>query len=106
VPPFTSTPSSALRPVPTATAAGVARPSAQGQAITSTATNRSTAAASPVALGSTIDSALREVGGVDKADVRLREGTVVVQHDPAHAHEDALIEAVRGAGYQVRSRAA
>ncbi len=32
-----------------------------------------------------IDSALRELGGVAKIDVRLREGTVVVQHDPASA---------------------
>ncbi|WP_437505414.1 heavy-metal-associated domain-containing protein [Sorangium sp. So ce1099] len=53
-----------------------------------------------------IDSALRELGGVDKVDVRLREGTVVVRHDAASAPVDALVEAVRGAGYGVRSRAA
>lgn len=53
-----------------------------------------------------IDSALRDLGGVDKIDVRLREGTVVVQHDPASAPVDALIEAVRGAGYDVRLNAA
>ncbi|XXY54864.1 heavy-metal-associated domain-containing protein [Sorangium sp. So ce269] len=53
-----------------------------------------------------IDSALRELDGVDKVDVRLREGTAVVQHDPASASVDALVEAVRGAGYGVRFRAA
>ncbi|MDC0684471.1 heavy-metal-associated domain-containing protein [Sorangium atrum] len=54
-----------------------------------------------------IDSALRELGGgVAKVDVRLREGTVVVQHDPTSAPVDALVEAVRGAGYDVRPRAA
>ncbi|WP_437934480.1 heavy-metal-associated domain-containing protein [Sorangium sp. So ce341] len=53
-----------------------------------------------------IDSALRELGGVDKVDVRLREGTVVVQHDPASVPVDALVEAVRGAGYDVHPRAA
>ncbi|WP_437811903.1 heavy-metal-associated domain-containing protein [Sorangium sp. So ce1078] len=53
-----------------------------------------------------IDGALRELAGVGKVDVRLREGTVVVQHDPASASVDALVEAVRGAGYDVRSRAA
>ncbi|WP_437755131.1 heavy-metal-associated domain-containing protein [Sorangium sp. So ce1389] len=53
-----------------------------------------------------IDSALRELDGVDKVDVRLREGTVVVRHDPASAPVDALAGAVRGAGYDVRSRAA
>ncbi|HTN87222.1 MAG TPA: heavy-metal-associated domain-containing protein [Sorangium sp.] len=53
-----------------------------------------------------IDSALRELDGVDKVDVRLREGTVVVRHDPASAPVDALADAVRGAGYGVRSRAA
>ncbi|WP_437926764.1 heavy-metal-associated domain-containing protein [Sorangium sp. So ce291] len=53
-----------------------------------------------------IDSALRELAGVDKVDVRLREGTVAVRHDPASAPVDALVEAVRGAGYDVRARAA
>ena len=47
-PPLTRMPSSAPRPVPTATAAGVARPSAHGHAITRTATKRSTAMAKPV----------------------------------------------------------
>ncbi|WP_437733261.1 heavy-metal-associated domain-containing protein [Sorangium sp. So ce1335] len=53
-----------------------------------------------------IDSALRALDGIAKVDVRLREGTVVVRHDPANAPVDALVEAVRGAGYDVRPRAA
>ncbi|WP_437592441.1 heavy-metal-associated domain-containing protein [Sorangium sp. So ce1000] len=53
-----------------------------------------------------IDSALCGLKGVDTIEVRLREGTVVVRHDPASASVDALVEAVRGAGYDVRPRAA
>ncbi|MGK4008527.1 heavy metal-associated domain-containing protein [Sorangium sp. So ce1036] len=53
-----------------------------------------------------IDSALRALDGVERVEVRLREGTVVVQHEPASAPVDALVEAVRGAGYDVRPRAA
>ncbi|WP_438025354.1 heavy-metal-associated domain-containing protein [Sorangium sp. So ce233] len=53
-----------------------------------------------------IDSALRALDGVAKVEVRLREGAVVVRHDPASAPEEALAEAVREAGYDVRSRAA
>ncbi|WP_437674806.1 heavy-metal-associated domain-containing protein [Sorangium sp. So ce131] len=53
-----------------------------------------------------INSALRELDGVDKVDVRLREGTVVVRHDPESAPAAALAEAVRRAGYDVRPRAA
>ncbi|WP_433931060.1 heavy-metal-associated domain-containing protein [Sorangium cellulosum] len=53
-----------------------------------------------------IDSALRALDGIAKVEVRLREGTVVVRHDPASAPVDALAEAVRGAGYDVRPRAA
>ncbi|AUX27040.1 heavy metal transport/detoxification protein [Sorangium cellulosum] len=53
-----------------------------------------------------IDSALRALDGIDRVEVRLREGTVVVQHDPASAPVDALVEAVREAGYDVRAGAA
>ncbi|WP_437633719.1 heavy-metal-associated domain-containing protein [Sorangium sp. So ce854] len=53
-----------------------------------------------------IDSALRALDGVASVEVRLREGAVVVRHDPASAPVDAVVEAVRGAGYDVRSRAA
>ncbi|AUX48219.1 hypothetical protein SOCE26_097500 [Sorangium cellulosum] len=53
-----------------------------------------------------INSALCALDGIGKVDVRLREGTVVVQHDPASAPVPALVEAVRGAGYDVRPRAA
>ncbi|MDC0743055.1 heavy-metal-associated domain-containing protein [Polyangium mundeleinium] len=53
-----------------------------------------------------IDSALRGIQGVEKVDVKLREGTVLVKHDPSSAPTDALIEALRDAGYTSRPRAA
>ncbi|MDI1449112.1 heavy-metal-associated domain-containing protein [Polyangium sp. 6x1] len=53
-----------------------------------------------------IDSALRGLDGVEKVDVKLREGTVLVKHDPSSAPTNALIEALRDAGYESRPRAA
>ncbi|MDI1435885.1 heavy-metal-associated domain-containing protein [Polyangium sorediatum] len=53
-----------------------------------------------------IDSALRGIQGVEKVDVKLREGTVLVTHDPSSAPTNALIEALRDAGYTSRPRAA
>ncbi|APR78702.1 Hypothetical protein A7982_04049 [Minicystis rosea] len=46
-----------------------------------------------------IDKALRDVEGVSKVEVRLRAGKVMVQHDPSTASIDALVEALREAGY-------
>jgi copper chaperone len=46
-----------------------------------------------------IDSALRGLAGVEKIDVNLREGTVLVKHDPPRAPTNALVEALRDAGY-------
>ncbi|HVK66691.1 MAG TPA: heavy-metal-associated domain-containing protein [Polyangium sp.] len=53
-----------------------------------------------------IDSALRGIPGVEKVDVKLHEGTVLVKHDPSSAPTDALIEALLDAGYTSRARAA
>jgi len=53
-----------------------------------------------------IDSALRELNGVDKVDVKLREGTVLVTHDPSSTPANALVEALREAGYESRPHAA
>ncbi len=53
-----------------------------------------------------IDSALRDIQGVDKVDVKLREGTVLVKHDPSAAPANTLIEALRDAGYESRPHAA
>jgi copper chaperone len=53
-----------------------------------------------------VDGALRELDGVTKVDVRLREGIVHVQHDPSSAPPSALIAALRAAGYDSRPYAA
>lgn len=45
-----------------------------------------------------VNRALRDLDGVAAVDVRLREGTVTVKHEPA-APVDALVEALREAGY-------
>lgn len=53
-----------------------------------------------------IDGALRGIAGVEKVDVKLREGTVLVTHDPSSAPTNVLVEALRDAGYESRPRAA
>jgi copper chaperone len=53
-----------------------------------------------------IDSALRGLGGVENVDVKLREGTVLVKHDPSSAPMNALVDALRDAGYESRPHAA
>ena len=53
-----------------------------------------------------IDAALRGLEGVEKVDVKLREGTVVVMHDTSSAPTSALVDALRDAGYASRPRAA
>ena len=53
-----------------------------------------------------IDAALRGLEGVEKVDVKLREGTVLVKHDPSSAPTSALVDALRDAGYASRPRAA
>jgi copper chaperone len=53
-----------------------------------------------------IHRALRDLKGVDKVDVRLRDGRVLVQHDPSAAPIDSLIEALREAGYESSASAA
>lgn len=47
-----------------------------------------------------VDHALRDLEGVRAVEVRLREGTVRVQHDAATAPIDAMVEALREAGYE------
>jgi copper chaperone len=46
-----------------------------------------------------VDQALKELEGVSKVDVRLREGKVVVNHDEASAPVHCLVEALSEAGY-------
>jgi len=46
-----------------------------------------------------VNAALADIEGVAKVEVRLRDGKVLVRHDPAVANVNALIEALRDAGY-------
>jgi copper chaperone len=47
-----------------------------------------------------VEGALRDLSGISRVTVRLREGEVVVEHDEAPI--SAMIEALLGAGYQAR----
>ena len=53
-----------------------------------------------------VTAALTEVDGVEKVDVKLRDGLVVVQHDASAAPIDRLIDALRDAGYESQRRRA
>ena len=47
-----------------------------------------------------VTTALKELDGVEKVDVKLRDGIVVVQHDASEAPVDSLMDALREAGYE------
>lgn len=49
-----------------------------------------------------VDRALRELAGVRGVQVKLREGLVLIEHDPELAPLDSLIEALREVGYESR----
>ena len=51
-----------------------------------------------------VSAALNELDGVEKVDVKLRDGLVVVQHDASAAPTARLIEALREAGYDSQPR--
>lgn len=50
-----------------------------------------------------VSSALTELDGVGKIDVKLREGIVQVAHDGRATHAD-MIEALTNAGYVSKAR--
>ena len=52
-----------------------------------------------------IEKALNALPGVEKAEVRFNSGKIEIRHDPAQASVDALVEAVRGTGYEARPSA-
>jgi copper chaperone len=53
-----------------------------------------------------VNAALAELDGVTKVEVRLRDGTVLIQHDPTAAPVKSLIEALSEAGYESKASAA
>jgi copper chaperone len=52
-----------------------------------------------------IEKVLRGLPGVEAARVRFNSGRIEVEHDPARSSVDALIEAIRGTGYEARPSA-
>lgn len=52
-----------------------------------------------------IEKALRALPGVENAEVRFNSGKIEVEHDPAQASVAALVEAIRGTGYEARPSA-
>ena len=52
-----------------------------------------------------IEKALNALPGVAKAEVRFNTGKIEVEHDPAQSRVEALVEAVRGTGYEARPAA-
>jgi copper chaperone len=51
-----------------------------------------------------VTMALKDIDGVDKVDVKFRDGIVVVQHDAVEAPVACLIDALRDAGYESQRR--
>lgn len=52
-----------------------------------------------------IEKALGALPGVEKAEVKFNTGKIEVEHDPARSSVEALVEAVRGTGYEARPSA-
>ena len=50
-----------------------------------------------------VEAALRKIEGIDAIEVRLSEGKVRVQHDPARAPIARMIEALGEEGYESRT---
>jgi copper chaperone len=51
-----------------------------------------------------VTSALNDVAGVSNVEVKLRDGLVVVTHDPSQATVTQMIEALGDAGYVSKQR--
>lgn len=49
-----------------------------------------------------VQTALRELDGVSEVDVRMREGKVIVRHDPSETSVGGLVEALAQAGYEAQ----
>jgi copper chaperone len=53
-----------------------------------------------------VNAALTDLDGVTKVEVRLRNGKVLIEHDPMVAPVESLIEALGEAGYESKPSAA
>jgi len=53
-----------------------------------------------------VEGALRKLEGVAAVDVKLQDGKVRVEHDPAKAPVEQMIAAIEDAGYEARDSAA
>jgi copper chaperone len=53
-----------------------------------------------------VKDALGELDGVESVEVRLREGRVLVEHDPENSPVERLTDALRDAGYESRAGSA
>ncbi len=51
-----------------------------------------------------VSSALTDLDGVGKVDVKLRDGIVIVKHDSTQAPVTQLIETLNEAGYASKQR--
>lgn len=49
-----------------------------------------------------IEKSLLALRGVERATVHFNTGRIEVEHDPAQASAEALVERVRRAGYEAR----
>jgi copper chaperone len=52
-----------------------------------------------------VTQALKDVDGVEKVEVRLKEGVALVRHDATEATIGQMIEALREAGYESQPKA-
>jgi copper chaperone len=50
-----------------------------------------------------VEGALCELDGIAAVNVKLKDGKVVVQHDPARTTIDQMVEALSDAGYESRA---
>lgn len=49
-----------------------------------------------------VEAALRELDGIEKVDVKLKDGKVRIEHDPSRSTIDEMIQALGEAGYELR----
>lgn len=52
-----------------------------------------------------VENALSELEGIEKVEVKLKDGKVRVEHDPSRSTIDEMIEALGEAGYESRAGA-